>query len=549
MTKASFAPTAYVNARILTMDSVHMSADAMVVIGDRFALVGSQDEAMRAYPTAKVVDLAGAHVIPGLIESHAHPDIAGNLHAGWICFSYPQFRSKDEVLARIAAVAAETAPGTFIKGYGYDDVKLGGYLSLDEMDKAAGQSPLFILRTDAHVGLANTLAMKRHGLYEAGADDRLKFGAVDRDAMGRPTGLLREAAADLISHPLRQATTFAEFKQGLKAVFEEYSRCGVTSVHNSLTMEKAYRAYQEMSREGSLRVRVGMILNGEDGDFVDRVIASGTGNYFGDDFARIIAVEWCPDCSTSGRTAAYHEPYVGTPIEGEPVPNLGMLLYDADDFNARVLKAHQAGFVVCADGVGDRGIDFVLDAYEAALRKLPKGDHRLRVEHCCYVTPAVLERLKRLKVIASSASGFAYDLGDAYVRNRGADKMKWMWPHRTLNDSGVIAPGHSDSPICRLNPFRGMYSLVARKTDTGTSLDPSEAIGTIEALNCYTYLAAYAGREEGVKGTITAGKLADFVVIDRDLAKADADQLLNTQVLATYLGGTQIYDAATDRLM
>ena len=543
VTQVNFEPVIYVDGRVLTMAPSGMAADAFVVIGDRFAFVGEATEARKRFPLAREVSLQGRDVIPGLIESHSHPDLEANFVTEWACFSYPKYRSKDEVLAYIAANADKPTADGFVKGYGYDDVKLGGYPSLDELDAAAPKTPVFIMRTDGHVGIANSVALKQCGLYAPGSDDGMKFGSVDRDANGRPTGLLREAAAEVLAAPLQDAVTYENMKRGLKIVFEEYARRGVTSVHNSLTTEIAYQAYQELHRNGELNIRVGAILSGRDGDFIDRVIASGTKNYFGNDFVRIIGVEWCPDCSTSGRTAAYHEPYVGKPIDGEPVPNCGILLHDVDEFADYVMRAHKAGFVVCADGVGDRGIDFVLDGYEKALTALPKEDHRFRVEHCCYVTPKILERLKQLKVIASSATGFAYDLGDAYVRNRGADAMKYMWPHRTLNDSGIVAPGHSDAPICEVNPFRGMYSMVARKTDTGTSLYEGEAISNIEALNCYTYLAAYSGREENAKGTIEAGKLADFAIVDRDLSSATAEELRNTKVLATYLGGRKIYEA------
>lgn len=543
VTSLNFEPVIYSGGRVLTMAPANMSAEAFVVIGDRFAFVGGAEEARKRFPLAREVSLEGRDVIPGLIESHSHPDLEATFVTEWACFSYPKYRSKDEVLAYIAANADKPAADGFLKGYGYDDVKLGGYPTLDELDAAAPTTPVLILRTDGHVGLANTVALRHGGLYEPGSDDGLKFGSVDRDANGRPTGLLRETAVDAVGIPLWGGANYENLKRGLGIVFEEYARKGITSVHNSLTTEQAYRAYQEMHRTGDLKIRVGVILSGRDGDFIDRVIESGTQNYFGNDSVRIIGVEWCPDCSTSGRTAAYHEPYVGTPIKGEPVPNYGMLLHDVDEFADYVMRAHRAGFVVCADGVGDRGIDFVLDAYEKALTALPKEDHRFRVEHCCYVTPKILERLKKLNVIASSATGFAYSLGDAYVRNRGADAMQYMWPHRTLNDNGVVAPGHSDAPICEVNPFLGMYSMIARKTDTGTSLYEGEAISNIEALNCYTVLAAYSGREENAKGSIEEGKLADFVIVDRDLTSATAEELRNTQVLATYLGGTKIYEA------
>jgi predicted amidohydrolase YtcJ len=288
---------------------------------------------------------------------------------------------------------------------------------------------------------------------------------------------------------------------------------------------------------------VGVILSGREPGFVEAAIAAGLRSGFGDDWLRLVGVEWCPDCSTSGRTAAYYEPYVGTPVLGEPPDNRGMLLYEARDLAVRVTEAHRAGLLVCLDGVGDRGIDFVLDAMEAALAAHPAEDHRMRVEHCCNVTPAILDRLRRLRVIASSATGFMFDLGDAYIAGRGAGAMRCMWPHRTLIDSGIPAPGHSDAPICDFNPFRAMWSMVTRRTATGQSLDAREAVTVEEALRAYTILGAYAGREESQKGSLEPGKLADFVVLDRDLFTVPVDQIKDARVEQTFVGGIERYRA------
>jgi predicted amidohydrolase YtcJ len=189
------------------------------------------------------------------------------------------------------------------------------------------------------------------------------------------------------------------------------------------------------------------------------------------------------------------------------------------------------------DGVGDRGIDFVLDAFEAALAAHPVKDHRMRVEHCCFVTPKILERIKRLGVIDSSATGFMYDLGDAYIANRGVENMKWMWPHRSLIDAGVPAPGHSDADVCHHNPMRAIYALVARKTDTGQPIGPEQAITVNEAIRAYTTLGAYVGNEEDIKGSIEPGKLADLVVLDRDIFIVPVDEIKDVKVDLTIVGG------------
>ena len=167
----------------------------------------------------------------------------------------------------------------------------------------------------------------------------------------------------------------------------------------------------------------------------------------------------------------------------------------------------------------------------------------MRVEHCCYVTPPILERMRRLGAVDSSATGFMCDLGDAYIANRGADAMRWMWPHRTLIDAGVPAPGHSDFAVCRVNPWTAMWAMAARKTESGASLDAREAIGAAEALRAYTWLGAWSGREERDKGSLEPGKLADFAILDRDPLSGPVDALRETRVLSTWVGGVEAWRA------
>ena len=193
------------------------------------------------------------------------------------------------------------------------------------------------------------------------------------------------------------------------------------------------------------------------------------------------------------------------------------------------------------EGVGDRGIDFALDVIEAALEAQPMDDHRMRIEHCCYVTPELVERISTIGAIDSSATGFMYELGDAYRKNRGEQAMRWMWPHRSLIDKGIPAPGHSDAWVCSPNPFTAMWSMVNRRTDTGQSLDDTEAVSVTEALRAYTVLGAYSGREEHLKGSLEIGKLADVAVLDRDLFSIPSEEIRDVRVDMTFLGGGRVY--------
>ena len=531
------------NGKIATLDARERVVEALAVRGGRVAALGrTADLRALAGPSTEIVDLKGRTAIPGIVDSHAHPDSYAIRLERWQSMAPDHIASKEALLDAIAKGCRTLPPGAWFSGYRYNENKSGGYPTLAELDRAGGGRPVLVMRTCGHLGLANSAAFAAGGIGPDAKDP--PFGRYDRDPKtGAFTGLCRETAAHHFLGFVHANDTEADIARGMERVFAECLANGITSIYNSLTSSKAIRAYQAMKAKGRLSVRVGIIVSGREPGLVDATIKAGVQTGFGDDLLRVIGVEWCPDCSTSGRTAAYYEPYVGTPAQGEPADNRGMLLYEADDMKALATAAHKAGLLVCIEGVGDRGIDFALDAIEAALRAHPVADHRMRVEHCCYVTPPILERMVKLGAVDSSATGFMYDLGDAYIANRGQAAMRHMWPHRTLIDCGVPAPGHSDAAVCQLNPFLAMWSMVTRKTATGQSLDPREAVTPTEALRAYTTLGAWSGREEAIKGSLEVGKVADLAVLDRDFFTIHPDDIRNVKVVATYVDGIRRYAA------
>ncbi len=525
------------NARIATMDAAGTEAEALAAHGGRIVAIGSS-AAMRDHvgPGTCVLDAEGRRVIPGIVDSHAHPDAYAVRLRTWTLVSPDRVRTRAELLGTIRRVCESLPPGRWGAFYRLNERASGGYPTLDELDAASAGHPVFILRTDGHLGLANRAAFAACGVPADAADP--PFGAFDRDpATGAFTGLVRETAAHIFLNAVHGADSESDIAEGMEQVQDECLRWGITSVANSLTPSKAIRAYQAMRRDGRWRMRMGIIASGRDEPLIPHLIGAGIRSGFGDEWLRLIGVEWCPDCSTSGRTAAYWDPYIGTPVPGEPVPNTGMLLYEKDDLTARATAAHKAGLQVMIEGVGDRGIDFALDVMEAALAAHPVEDHRMRVEHCCFVTPAILARLKRGGFVDSSATGFMDELGEAYVANRGQEAMRHMWPHRSLIDAGIPAPGHSDFAVCRVNPFTALGAMVTRRTTTGADLDAREAVTPREALAAYTTLGAWAQREEHEKGSLAVGKLADLAVLDTDILACDPTAIAATRVAATVVGG------------
>jgi predicted amidohydrolase YtcJ len=525
------------NGRIVTVDAEDSVVSAVAIRGSRIEEVGSDKDVSRWIGEGTVViDLDGKTVLPGLIDSHMHPGSYGAFKVRGVQCG-PDLESIEELLDILKVKAESTPEGRWVLGYSLDDVRLGRYPTRQELDSVTPKNPLYIQRRDGHIGVVNSLALEAGGITKDTPDP--PHGKIDRDESGEPTGVLRELAKDLVYSKI-PGNTVDDYHDGLGIVNDEFLSLGLTTVHASMTTSDEFKALQWLKRDGELALRYCVHASGREDGMLEALIAAGIQTPFGDDWLKITEIEWVFDTSTSGRTAAYYDPYVGEP------ENYGILLYDQDDITDRVTRAHKAGLRVGLDGIGDRGIDRALDAIEAALKEEPREDHRHRIEHCCYVPPQIQDRLLELKVIDASANGFLHDLGDAYKANRGEAQMRWMWPHRTLIDRGIPSPAHSDCPVCTPNPWVGIYGLVTRKTSSGDTLYAGEGITPMEAIRAYTIDGAYAAWEEEIKGSIEPGKLADLVVVDRDPFTIPGDDLKNVEAVITVVGGRIAYRRGED---
>ncbi|MFD1910864.1 amidohydrolase [Halodurantibacterium flavum] len=537
MLQTKLIDTVVVNGRLYTMEAPGRTIEALAIAGGRIVATGSTKEICAlAGADVAIIDCEGRTGLPGLIDSHCHPDMTGARLGRWHDFSDGAVTTREQVLRLIRENLAGKPQDYWFAGYRFDDILHGGYPTRAELDEAAAGRPVLIYRRCAQMGMANTAALHAVGFTAAQADP--PFGTIERSATdGEPTGLLRARAAHIVIEHIQADYTKEDFRAGLGRVLDEYLSFGITSIHNSLTQTQAIRAYQDMRDAGELHLRVGFLVTGRDEDLVRATLRAGYRSGFGDEWLKLIGVEWVGDGSTSGRTAAYHTPYVGTPLKDEPPGYCGTLLLDPDQHRARVREALDLGMIVCTDAMGDRAIAEVIRIYEDVLSEGACTDHRLRIEHCCAVTPENLEGLRRNGIICSSAAGFAWDLGDAHLANRGAGAMADFWPHRAMIDAGVIAPAHSDAPVCTANPFAAMSALVNRRTSSGASLDRRQSIEVYEAVEAYTTLGAYAGREEHLKGQLRPGMLADLCLLDRDPFATDPETLHEVRVEKAIVGG------------
>ncbi|MFQ6054034.1 MAG: amidohydrolase, partial [Candidatus Bathyarchaeia archaeon] len=342
--------------------------------------------------------------------------------------------------------------------------------------------------------------------------------------------------------------TAEDVKNFLRRACQQFLEWGVTTAQDAYVFPETLRAYQELRREGQLPVRFGLMLafihyaTGE--DYSDEWVKVGLTTGFGDDWLRIIGVKFLCDGAFTGRTAAMYEPYVGEEVPEDSPMYKGILHIPPERVKELVMKAHLAGLRPCVHAQGDYGIDVVLDAMEAALEEKPVEDHRMRIEHGGLTTPRQLERMKRLGVLVSSSISF---LGGDVSTNWiywGMERMRWTYALRSLMEYGIVAGGNGDWPVTTGNPLVGIATAATRKAVTGDILDASQCISVMDAIRMYTVNGAFLAFEEDIKGSLEPGKLADMVVLNRDILAIPPDEIRDVKVDMTIVGGEVKYRRA-----
>lgn len=387
--------------------------------------------------------------------------------------------------------------------------------------------------------VVNSAALTEAGIDKSSPDP--PGGRIVRDATGEPTGLLQETAQALVRR-LLLPLSLDEVVDGLGAASSRYLSQGITSAQEAGvggTSPLELAAYQEAVRRGYLQVRVNLMIGirhlhdtfGKKGEQARFALDMGLHSGFGDHHLRIGPVKIFADGSLIGRTAALFEGY-----ETEP-DNTGFYATDPAILREQILRAHESGWQIAVHAIGDHAISFVLDCYEEALDRQPRADHRHRIEHCGVLNNTLIDRIADLGVIPVPQQRFIHELGDGFVSNLGRDRVQLTYPQRTLVDRGVLFPGSSDRPVVNGAPLLGIQAAVRQLTANGQPYVPGERITAEEALRAYTLHSAYCSFEEHIKGSLEPGKLADFVVLDRDLTSVPPDQLSDIEIVATAVGG------------
>ena len=518
------APDLIAHGRLThTMDDGNPTAESLAVKDGRFIAVGSRAEieSLRGADT-RVLDHRDAVITPGFIDAHTHPAGAGVRELKDVNVDV---RSIAEIKDRMAARARETPPGDWIRGFKYDDTKLaeGRPLNRLDLDEAVPDHPAVVGHRGGHTSVYNSRAF---ALAEVTAETPDPPGGRFYREDGELTGLVAERANYVISRLIPSAHTDEDRQAGVRLITELMAKAGLTSFHDAGTSSSSLRAYQAAYRAGELSTRVYMMLRGPYNNLRDAGVSTG----FGDEWLRVGGVKYSADGSASERTMRMSTPYVGRPDD------YGILTMSQEEIHDVVERAHRSNWQVGIHANGDVTIDMVLKAYERVQEMWPRPDPRHRIEHCSLVNPGLLERIRAVGAVPTPFYTYAHYHGNKWVEY-GPEKMEWMFAHRSFLDYDIPVAPASDYTPGPYEPLMAIQSMVTRKDFEGRVWGPSQRITVAEAMRICTMGGAYASFEEDIKGSVTVGKLADFVVLAADPHDADPDGIKEIPVLRTVAGG------------
>jgi predicted amidohydrolase YtcJ len=509
------------NANIITLDPKQPKAQAVAVRDSCIIAVGSNTQIRKhVAKDTSVIDAKNKTIVPGLVDCHVHMTEFG------FFLQTPDLRNTQsirEMQHKLREHASKTRGKTWIVGGRWDQEKFieKRLPTRWDLDAAAPDRPVFLVRVCGHIGVANTKALQLASITEETIVER---GKIDLDkTTGQPSGILEGNAMRLIwkvvPPPSLEVLEEASLLACNKAV-----EAGLTCVHWLVESADEIQAIKNLDSKGKLPLRVYL---GIPSKLLDNLANLEIRTRPRKGKVRMGFVKLFADGSLGSHTAALKEPY-----SDQPDTN-GLLLNPKKKLDQLVLKAHRAGFQVGVHAIGDRAIQNVLNAYEEALKQFPRKDHRHRIEHCSVLNPRLIKHMKQLRLTASVQPHFV--VSDSWLLNRlGKERAAWTYPFKTLLKEGVIVASGSDCPIEDISPLLGIWAAAAKRGS-------DENLTVKQALETYTLNAAYASFDEEEKGTIQVGKLADFTILSDDLFSIEPDAIKKVAVEMTVVDGKTVY--------
>ncbi|MEM7674866.1 MAG: amidohydrolase [Myxococcota bacterium] len=528
---------------VVTVDETKPRAQAVAVVGERIAAVGSNDEITSWIgPTTTVIELDGRTAIPGFIEGHGH---FLSLGFSRMQLDLTQVDSWEKIVAMVKEAASRAQPGAWIFGRGWHQAKwtsvpassVEGVPTHDALSAASPQNPVFLGHASGHAAFVNAAAMDRAGIDKNTPNPI--GGTIVRDAKGRPTGMLRETAQKIAAAAFAKRDDALERKKA-KLAAEECLAKGVTSFQDAGSSVADIELFRELAQKDRLGVRLWVMLgrdipNAQLKDILPKIKYRDTEHHR----LTVAAIKRMIDGALGSHGALLLAPYTDMPS------STGLQIDSSESLAQTAALARQHGFQLCTHAIGDRGNRTMLDIYEKALGPdAAKSDHRWRIEHAQHLNPVDVPRFAALGIIASMQSVHCTSDGPWVPERLGTERAQqtsYLW--KTLIDSGAVVTNGTDTPVEDVDPLRNYHAAVTRMMKTGEAFFPEQVMTRDQALRSYTLDAAYSAFEDDIKGSLTVGKLADITVLSQDITTVPAEQILRTKVMTTIVGGEVRYEA------
>ena len=537
--KARDAELVVFNAKVYTVDPRVPNAEAFAVRGGKFIAVGKSDQIKGLIGKGtQTVDAQGMTVVPGFIDSHNHA--SGNTLLYEVLVGNPyevEFVTIASIVDKLRAKAKTTPADTWVEGFFFDDTKLKDKreLNVHDLDQVSTDLPVAVHHRGGHTAFYNGKALQMAGITKS--TPGMAGGTYDHDASGELNGRVTDLAMDVFDKVGKRTTysadeTMRRDRDGLAHISKQFVRFGLTGVcHEGGNL----RALAEVRARGELLHRVSYEAIGAE---LEAMITGGMTTGLGDEWIKLGATfEHTADGSFSERTMA-----MGVPYPGSTSGYKGNVTETQEDLNRWCERVHRAGIQLNCHANGDVAIDHVLTAYERALRLAPQSDARPKITHCTLINDDLVRRIKAINAVPALFTSYAYYNPDKF-HFYGEELMKRCMAYRTLLDAGIHAAAGSDFDPGPFSPLMGIQGMVTRTGWNGEVWGANQRITVDEALRVNTINGAFATREEAIKGSITAGKLADFVVLAEDPHRIDPQKLKDIQVVRTVVGGLTAYKA------
>ncbi|HEX3186076.1 MAG TPA: amidohydrolase [Pyrinomonadaceae bacterium] len=534
-TQTLVADTIIVNAIVHTMDPARPNAEAIAILGNRIVAVGSTKEIKKlAGPRTRTIDAKKRLVLPGFNDAHTH-FLSGGFQLASV--DLRDANTPQEFAARIRAFVANVPKGRWITGGDWDHERWpdAALPTKDLIDSFTSDTPVFVNRLDGHMALANSLALRLAGVTRQTLDP--PGGVIVRDRNGEPTGVLKDAAMSFI-WKVKPPESFDEKIAAARAATNHAARLGVTSIQD-MSAGADVGVYQTLLDRGQLNTRIYAVAPLP---AWERLAQTGVRAHFGSEMLRVGGLKGFSDGSLGSTTALFYEPYRDEPntsgiATDEMYPEGAML--------KRVVEADRAGLQIMIHAIGDRANDLILSIYEQVERENGPRDRRFRIEHAQHLRAQDIPRFARDRVIASMQPYHAIDDGRWAEKRIGKERAQTTYAFRSLLDAGATLAFGTDWTVAPLDPMLTIYAAVTRRTLDGRNSKgwvPEQKISVEETVRAYTMGSAYAEFQENVKGSITPGKLADLVILSRDIFKIDPKEIEKVKVELTMVDGRVVYE-------